>query len=94
MEPVADVVVVSGLTWPDRYALHCELVRPSQRTVSSPGCADGPGRTEGGCAYAPLVSTITFLPLLLVENPFAESTLRGKVIGTSCSETLLITVTA
>ena len=54
-----------------------------QRTPSFAGFAAGPGRTDGGCAYEPRVSTITLRPWLLVANQFAETTLFGKSIGTT-----------
>jgi len=47
---------------------------PAHRSTIGAGCEAG----RGGLAYVPRVSTITFLPWLLVANQFALTTLAGN----------------
>src|SRR3954447_20692521 len=66
----------------------------TQRAATPPGCAFEGGRAEGGWAYFPSVSTITFLPLLLTDSQFVVITLRGNGSGTSesCTSATVVRV--
>src|SRR6059058_3980641 len=59
----------------------------TQRAETPPGCALSGRRAEGGWAYLPSVSTMTFLPRFLSEIQFAVMTLRGNGSGTCESRT-------
>src|SRR5205814_7979528 len=64
----------------------------TQRAATPAGCAFAGGRAEGGWAYLPSVSTMTFLPMLVSEIQFAVITLRGNGSGTRDSRTSATTL--
>ena len=64
----------------------------TQRAATPLGCAFFGGRADGGWAYLPRVSTITFRPRFLSWIQFAVMTLFGKGSGTRESRTSATTV--